>query len=37
VTFAEHVQTNAMPADILTKALARVKVEEMIGMLGLIR
>jgi len=29
-----HVQTDAMPADILTKALARVKVEEMVSMLG---
>ena len=32
-----HIRTDAMPADILTKALGRVKVGEMIEMLGLKR
>jgi len=30
-----HLRTDAMPADILTKALGRVKVGEMVKMLGL--
>jgi hypothetical protein len=30
-----HLATNLMPADILTKALSRVKVGEMVEMLGL--
>ena len=30
-----HLRTNDMPADILTKALGRVKVGEMVRMLGL--
>lgn len=30
-----HLQTDQMPADILTKALGRVKVGEMVSMLGL--
>jgi transposase InsO family protein len=30
-----HLRTDAMPADILTKALGRVKVGEMVEMLGL--
>ena len=30
-----HVCTDLMPADIMTKALGRVKVLEMVGMLGL--
>ena len=32
---AAHVCTDLMPADIMTKALSRVKVLEMVGMLGL--
>ena len=30
-----HVRTDVMPADIMTKALGRVKVLEMVDMLGL--
>jgi len=31
-----HLSTDLMPADILTKALGRVKVGEMVEMLGLV-
>ena len=31
----EHLQTSDMPADILTKSLAKPKVLEMVKMLGL--
>src|SRR5271156_4833866 len=30
-----HLRTEVMPADILTKALGRVKVEEMVRLIGL--
>jgi len=33
----EHIRTNEMPADILTKALSRAKVETGHRMLGLTR
>jgi hypothetical protein len=31
----KHIPTEEMPADILTKALGRVKVEEMVKLIGL--
>ncbi len=31
-----HLSTDLMPADILTKSLGRVKVGEMVEMLGLV-
>ena len=30
-----HLRTDAMPADIMTKALGRVKVGEMVKLIGL--
>jgi hypothetical protein len=30
-----HLRTDKMPADILTKAMGRIKVEAMVGLLGL--
>ncbi len=30
-----HLRTDSMPADILTKALGRVKVGEMVEMIGM--
>jgi hypothetical protein len=32
-----HLGTNEMPADIMTKSLGRVKVGEMVGMVGLVK
>ena len=33
--YIQHLQTEEMPADILTKALLRVKVQELVELLGL--
>jgi hypothetical protein len=33
----KHLRTEEMPADIMTKALTRVKVEEMVKLIGLTR
>jgi hypothetical protein len=31
----QHLRTEEMPADMMTKALGRVKVEEMVKLIGL--
>jgi len=33
----EHLSTDDMPADLLTKPLARIKVEKFCSMIGLVK